>query len=414
MSNLKKILLFTILFLFMFSWNSVEAADVYGKIFLQVESHGEAWYVNPEDGQRIYMKDGDTAYSVMRDLGLGITDDDISKIPIGIEERFEELDSDNDGLGDKLEEALGSDPNNPDTDYDGYLDGQEVRNGYSLFDNSSIKLSYDDSLVNSLKGKILLQVESHGEAWYVNTEDSKRHYMTDGEAAYQIMRYLGIGITNDDLSKIPIDSEESLEVQDSDNDGLSDDYEISIGTDPNHPDSDNDNLTDSEEVNVWETNPLLADSDNDGYIDSVELGAGYNPLGEGFIEEGSNIYLLIEDARAMARDARRLSDIKYMQMYLDEYFDDLGVYPETLVFGESLIYGDVVYAQMPEYPEPSAVDVCPADYEYHYTYDDVLNIYEIEVCFESTTKYSEDEYISGYQIFTPDSHYVYMDILNQF
>ena len=158
MSNLKKILLFTILFLFMFSWNSVEAADVYGKIFLQVESHGEAWYVNPEDGQRIYMKDGDTAYSVMRDLGLGITDDDISKIPIGIEERFEELDSDNDGLGDKLEEALGSDPNNPDTDYDGYLDGQEVRNGYSLFDNSSIKLSYDDSLVNSLKGKILLQV----------------------------------------------------------------------------------------------------------------------------------------------------------------------------------------------------------------------------------------------------------------
>jgi len=40
------------------------------------------------------------------------------------------LDSDKDGLINDLEEFYGCDPNNPDTDGDGYLDGDEVENGY--------------------------------------------------------------------------------------------------------------------------------------------------------------------------------------------------------------------------------------------------------------------------------------------
>jgi len=40
------------------------------------------------------------------------------------------VDSDRDGLPDYLETCWGSDPNNPDTDGDGYLDGQEVNNNY--------------------------------------------------------------------------------------------------------------------------------------------------------------------------------------------------------------------------------------------------------------------------------------------
>lgn len=42
-----------------------------------------------------------------------------------------EIDSDSDGLSDKLETALGADPNNPDADGDGYKDGVEVANGYN-------------------------------------------------------------------------------------------------------------------------------------------------------------------------------------------------------------------------------------------------------------------------------------------
>lgn len=40
-------------------------------------------------------------------------------------------DSDNDGLSDEQERTFGTLVNNPDTDGDGYLDGEEVKNGYS-------------------------------------------------------------------------------------------------------------------------------------------------------------------------------------------------------------------------------------------------------------------------------------------
>ena len=67
-----------------------ELADsLRGKILLQVESNGEAWYVKPSDSKKIYLKDGDVAYNVMRDLGLGISNSDLFKIPIGFEDRFE-------------------------------------------------------------------------------------------------------------------------------------------------------------------------------------------------------------------------------------------------------------------------------------------------------------------------------------
>jgi hypothetical protein len=47
-------------------------------------------------------------------------------------------------------------------------------------------------------------VEEHGEAWYVNPKTGYRHYMKDGEAAYSLMRYYSLGISNKDLEKIPI------------------------------------------------------------------------------------------------------------------------------------------------------------------------------------------------------------------
>lgn len=40
-------------------------------------------------------------------------------------------DSDSDGLFDAVERQLGTDVNNPDTDGDGYKDGEEIENGYS-------------------------------------------------------------------------------------------------------------------------------------------------------------------------------------------------------------------------------------------------------------------------------------------
>ncbi|MBU4257108.1 thrombospondin type 3 repeat-containing protein [Patescibacteria group bacterium] len=171
-----------------------------GYILLQVESKGEAWYVDENTKSRYYMKDGAAAYQMMRKFGLGITNNNLSKIPIGIDDRFEDCDQDGDGLPDKMEEAIGADTNNSDSDGDGYLDGEEARNGYNPLGKG--KMAIDNNLTETVKGKILLQVESRGEAWYLNPKDGKRYYMKDGDSAYQIMRFLSLGITNSDLEKI--------------------------------------------------------------------------------------------------------------------------------------------------------------------------------------------------------------------
>ncbi|MBI4713739.1 hypothetical protein HY771_00930 [Candidatus Uhrbacteria bacterium] len=133
------------------------AKKLQGYILLQVQEHGEAWFVRHTDNKRYYMKDGGTAYTMMREFSLGITDADLSKIPI-------------------------------------------VTSTSSMLSSSSVCSS--NSLAGKLKGQILLQVQQHGEAWYVYPKTCRRIYMQDGPAAYTIMRYLGLGITNSDLAKI--------------------------------------------------------------------------------------------------------------------------------------------------------------------------------------------------------------------
>src|SRR3990167_1963199 len=118
------------------------ADDLAGKILLQVESYGRAWYVHPVEKTRYYLQNGAMAYQIMRQESLGITDTDLSKI----------------------------------------------RTAYGQ--------PYDRKLTERLKGYILLQVEENGEAWYVNPSDGLRYYLRDGEAAYEIMRELSLGISN--------------------------------------------------------------------------------------------------------------------------------------------------------------------------------------------------------------------------
>jgi len=169
-----------------------------GKSLLQVEDSGQAWYVDSKSLKRYYLADGASAYNALKTFGLGITNSDLEKIPVGIESRALGLDSDNDGLDDKLEEALGTNPFDPDSDKDGYLDGVEVLNGYNPLGAGRSKV--DAGYGRKMEGKILLQVQNRGEAWYVY--NGKRYYLADGEAAYKIMRFMSLGITNANLSKI--------------------------------------------------------------------------------------------------------------------------------------------------------------------------------------------------------------------
>lgn len=156
-----------------------------GYILLQVEENGEAWYVNPADDQRYYMKNGEVAYQMMRNFGLGITDADLNKIP---------------AVNDTTEM------------------------------NNSSSICHSNSLANRLKGTILLQVQQNGEAWYIYPKTCRRIYMKDGEAAYSIMRFLGLGITNQNLSLITLG--EQINTPDTtDNPTTSDSYLVTYVTD---------------------------------------------------------------------------------------------------------------------------------------------------------------------------------------
>ncbi len=128
---------------------------VEGRILLQVEEQGEAWYADPASSQVLYLADGGSAFQVFARQAVGITNADISRIPIGNLDR----------------------------------PGEEI---------AAVK----DQLAERLRGRVLLQTESLGELWYVNPADGRRYYLADGRGAYQIMRRLGLGITNEGLEKL--------------------------------------------------------------------------------------------------------------------------------------------------------------------------------------------------------------------
>src|SRR5262245_29586424 len=63
-------------------------------------------------------------------------------------------------------------------------------------------LSHTLAVRTQVRGHILLQVQSHGEAWYVDPVGGYRYYMPDGDAAYEMLRSFGLGITNADLASL--------------------------------------------------------------------------------------------------------------------------------------------------------------------------------------------------------------------
>jgi hypothetical protein len=121
------------------------AASLAGNILLQVQSRGEAWYVYPGDGQRYYLKDGATAFALMRSLGLGISESDYNKLAAG---------------------------------------------------NTALRAS--------VKGRIVLRVQARGEAYFLCPRTGILSYLRDGAAAYSVMRQCGLGITNADLARVAI------------------------------------------------------------------------------------------------------------------------------------------------------------------------------------------------------------------
>jgi hypothetical protein len=140
----------------------------------------------------------------MRQLGVGISNKDLYRIPVNTE-NLSGPDDDNDGLPNLLEDAFDSNRSSADTDNDGFSDLQEIRNGFDPLSN--LKLPIDLDFTEKLAGRILLQVESNGEAWYVDPVSKQRFFLGRPNDAFSVMRQQGLGATDEDIERISVDAE---------------------------------------------------------------------------------------------------------------------------------------------------------------------------------------------------------------
>lgn len=148
---MKKYLILIIFSLFfpLITHAGVLADKLSGMILLSVEKKGEAWYVNPSNKNRYFLGRPADAFRIMRELGLGINEIEFQKIA-----------------------------------------------------QSGMPVAGDLELSKKLSGRILLQVEKNGEAWYVYPKDLKKYYLGRPDDAFRIMRELSLGISLEDLASI--------------------------------------------------------------------------------------------------------------------------------------------------------------------------------------------------------------------
>jgi hypothetical protein len=161
-------------------------------------------------------------------------------------------DSDQDGLVDSIEKALGLDPNDSDSDDDGLLDGEEVGPDNSQpydHDHDMIidPLDNDDDN-DTIPTKLELALIGSG-----NSED------TDGDG---IKDWHDTDANGNDIP----DKEEAY--GDLDKDGLMNKTELRLKTDPKNADSDGDSLSDLIEIGGNVHSPL--DTDRDTIIDALD------------------------------------------------------------------------------------------------------------------------------------------------
>ncbi len=198
-------------------------------------------------------------------------------------------DSDNDNIPDPLEEDIGTNPLDADTDDDGVKDGSEVD-----FDQDTD----DDGLINAL------DPDSDNDGLYDGTEQGitvagsgtdpgKGHFIADAQNSTTTDPLKadtddgGVEDGAEDINRNgKVDGGETDPnvgaddaIVDGDGDGVPDAQETLLGTNPADKDSDDDGVEDGDEPNYADDtdadgkiNSRDADSDNDGLNDGTELG----------------------------------------------------------------------------------------------------------------------------------------------
>lgn len=128
---------------FLLSVAKVQAAsNLSGKILLQVQDRGQAWYVSPTDNQRQEINSSAESFRNLIKLGLGVSNRDF--------------------------------------------------------------LAIQKSAPNRLLGRILIKVEDKGQAYYLNPVDKKLYALRQASDFINLAKKFGLGVSNTNLAKIKI------------------------------------------------------------------------------------------------------------------------------------------------------------------------------------------------------------------
>jgi len=121
------------------------------------------------------------------------------------------------------------------------------------------------------------------------------------------------------------------------------------------------------------------------------------------------VAVFLSDSRTQVQDAKRLTDAKLVQTALELYKLDIGIYPENLIWGEKLTFGDKVYLeQLPENAVGTSAN-CPA-YVYRYSSVEEGDSYQLEFCLEQDYQ----GYTAGYHILSPQEYADIYDALDDY
>ncbi|MCC7070499.1 MAG: hypothetical protein IT383_04195 [Deltaproteobacteria bacterium] len=210
-----------------------------------------------------------------------------------------DVDTDRDGLSDGDERDLGTDPENPDTDYDGVIDSADEDTWNPCWEDDC----FDQCAFDEECGEGAFCVD--GACWWDEVQDSDQDGVSDGdEQAFGTDPYypdtdfdglsdfdelynFGTDPLNADTDFDGIPDAEDPDTTpwgeyDSDGDGLTDAQEQYLGTDPLNGDTDGDGLSDTEELGInIQTDPRNPDSDADGVVDSQDPSPFVDTDGDG-------------------------------------------------------------------------------------------------------------------------------------
>lgn len=227
--------------------------------FKSVKSHFIEWKKSEEKSElEDYFKDQDSDGLPdwwEREYNLNIETDDSMEDPDG------------DYANNLVEYIFDINPNNPDTDNDGYFDGEEILEGYNPDGIGRFDLD-KDNIYDWWEKKFGLKDDNESDALLDPDKDGLTNLE---EFFYQTDPF------NDDTNRNGI--KDGIEIRNKG--GIIDKNKLNLSQ--NEDDSDNDQLSYFYEV-IYGTNPQNNDSDKDGRSDYQEIIQGNDPTGEGEVE----------------------------------------------------------------------------------------------------------------------------------